>query len=317
MLSEADLQELRGMAFDRLLLQVWPTPALATRGRPCISCGQFPSSSRGLCKRCYGRWWNGRAADDGRPIEPLPSAFADQCDEILMARRIGVSRATMRHWRDGTQIPKLSTVRPVAANLESEFGIPAALWLEAAYISNCMMGWVLNESRREFIRNYAHVPASTQRLRAAENLIGRQFGYWLVLDTAGVRRRGGQLYFFAKVKCLLCGEVKEGCLKEIKSGDSSKCTSCARRLASHAAIRHSQFRGVGRERKKSGRYYWKVGGEDFPRRPFSDEAEAARYYDACMYERYGHTLFLNFPDEYDRSNDPVFVPVNLEAASGP
>jgi len=36
---------------------------------------------------------------------------------------------------------------------------------------------------------------------------------------------------------------------------------------------------------------------------------AAHYYDACMYERYGHTLFLNFPEEYDQSNDPVFVPV--------
>jgi hypothetical protein len=33
MLSEAELQELRGMAFDRLLLRLWPKPAPPQRTR--------------------------------------------------------------------------------------------------------------------------------------------------------------------------------------------------------------------------------------------------------------------------------------------
>jgi hypothetical protein len=38
--------------------------------------------------------------------------------------------------------------------------------------------------------------------------------------------------------------------------------------------------------------------------------DAARWADKITYEAYGHTIFLNYPGEYDQSGDPVFVPAD-------
>lgn len=258
MLTEAELQEMRGMAFDRLLLRLWP------RG---------PRNSIGSEK-----------------------GYAD----LLVAKRLGISLRQMRYWRAGQGVPRLSTLRRMMPYLELEFGVPSEIWLEALEISNYARGYVLADSGLRFIPSQVSAPIFPLPAKAT----GQRLGYWLVLRP--VRRiRGSGLV--VEAKCLLCQSAREVRLNNLRHGHNKACKSCAVRLWRTKKVPE----GIKGAHLNKRRRRWVVQQRETGRRErsFSDPRDAARYYDSCMYERYGHTLFLNFPDEYDQSNDPVFVPV--------
>jgi transcriptional regulator with XRE-family HTH domain len=245
------------MAFDRLLLRLWP-----------------PSASPHSGDRAY--------------------------QDTYLARRIGVNRDVLMRWRRGGSVPRLSTLRRIALSLEAEFGVPAEVWMEALAISNYARRYVLARS------GVAFIPARGPELPKS----GEQFGYWVVLRF--MRRRTGDAFrIYAQARCLLCASIHEVNWQSLRRRDRNySCRPCATRLYRRKGI--SGLRGV---HFRSSRGNWIAvtkGLTGFPDRIFKDPIGAARYYDACMYERYGHTLFLNFPDEYDRSSDPVFMPVGRQ-----
>jgi hypothetical protein len=266
MLSEADLQELRGIAFDRLLLQVWP------RGR-----------------------------GDGHRSHK-------QYDDMLLAKRIGVHVNTMRDWRSGVTVPVPRTLLRVMSGLEAEFGVPSEMWAQALAISNYARGYVAPSSGARFI------PLRSCARIYEDGDIRRQYGYQEVLHPV---RRDSKAQLIVEVKCLLCQSVREVPLFSLRSDSVSSCKPCATRL--RRCKSRSGFRGVWHDPHSNSRP-WIVDEKStgIPgSRSFRHLVAAAHYYDVCMFERYGHTLFLNFPDEYDQSNDPVFVPVQRASAGSP
>lgn len=299
MLSEAELQELRGMAFDRLLLRLWPKRNPNRLGK-CVSCDCTDGTiQRGLCRACYGRWRRG-TIPASVALPPRLSGWQQYTDSLL-AKRVGLSLKTMRDWRSGKQLPRYSTVLFAAPRLEEEFGAPGAMWVEAAAVSYHAIGCTLSRYGNGYTRRVC-IP------QTREDPTGQQYGYWLVIRVVRVVAVADPQYrstrVFVAAKCLLCGSLHEKSLYHLRADGGTRCSSCAQRIR-RSGRGISGFKGV---RKYSATGKWRV--EDVaPSRTFNDPVEAARYYDSCMYERYGHTLFLNFPDEYDRSNDPVFVPV--------
>lgn len=108
-----------------------------------------------------------------------------------------------------------------------------------------------------------------------------------------------------KVECLLCGE--QSVVVRSNLNRQKACRSCALKLTKKKITR---MPGVYLPPKFNS---WvakiTVRGELHYQGGFSSQEDAARWADKITYESYGHTIFLHFPEEYDQSNDPVFVAV--------
>lgn len=322
MLSDRDVQEFlwEGLTFNQLLLHVWPPlPHTRTHGKPRTSIDDIELAERiGVHAGTLKYWRLGQQVPAERTIRrvaPLLEAeFGVPEDIWLDAWRQSRGEGIDPH--DGRTMD-LSYWQRFLWNLERYRTAYGDLDVPSEYISDdgYHLGGAIRNVRtnRQFHTHRAELDAigflwSSPR----EGSHGpprspcrqQQYGWLQVVSEAPDRPYKSGYTRFVNALCLLCGELATVTFWSLEHGKVSSCQTCAGKLRALSA---------GQTGASYDAYSWRVQamlrGKKQTKRGFRSTEDAERYADKITYEAYGHTIFLNFPDEYDQSNDPVFVPV--------